>query len=66
MSKKDKDIEKFIKWLKLFYRANKKEKNLILNQILFKDESLYKFLNDLKDIDKNSQEKLYEQLRGQL
>ena len=63
-TKKEKAIEGFIKWLKLFYKSNEKEKNLILVKLYGENEALYKFVNDLKDINKEEQERLYEQLRG--
>ncbi len=63
---KNKAIEDFIKWLKLFYKSNDKEKNLILIKLAGENEALYKFVNDLKDIGENDQNRLYEQLRGNL
>lgn len=62
--KKNKAIEDFIKWLKLFYKSNEKEKNLILIKLKGENEALYKFVNDLKDIGECDQKRLYEQLRG--
>lgn len=64
--KKNKAIEDFIKWLKLFYKSNDKEKNLILIKLAGENEALYKFVNDLKDLGENDQNRLYEQLRGNL
>ena len=62
--KKNKAIEDFIKWLKLFYKSNEKEKNLILLKLASENEALYKFVYDIKDIGEYDQERLYNQLRG--
>lgn len=61
---KEKEIENFIKWLKLFYKSNDKEKNLILLKLASENEALYKFVYDIKDIGEYDQNRLYEQLRG--
>lgn len=64
--KVEKEIEAFIKWLKHFFKSNTKEKELILTKIAFENEDLYIFLNNIKSINKQEQEVLYEQLRGNL
>lgn len=63
-NKKDKYIEDFVKWLKLFYKSNDKEKNLILLKLAKENEPLYRFVYDLRDIGEYDQNRLYEQLRG--
>lgn len=64
LKKQEKEIEDFIKWLKLFYKSSEKEKNAILLDLARRNEAMYKFVNDLKDIGEYDQERLYNQLRG--
>ncbi len=63
LTKEQKEIEGFISWLKIFYKSKEKDKNLILLELIKKDFNLYKWLNSIKDINKEAQERLYEQLR---
>ena len=61
---KEKEIENLIEWLKLFYKSNEKEKNLILLKIARQNEALWVFIDKVKNFNKEQQERLYEQLRG--
>lgn len=61
---KENAIEDFIKWLKLFYKSNDKEKNMILLKLHKENEAMYNFVNELRDIGEYDQERLYNQLRG--
>lgn len=65
LKKQNKEIEDFIKWLKMFYSSSEKDKQAILLTLAGKNEALFKFVNDLKDIGEYDQERLYAQLRGQ-
>lgn len=65
LKKQNKEIEDFIKWLKMFYSSSEKDKQAILLTLAGKNEALFKFVNDLKDIGEYDQERLYTQLRGQ-
>lgn len=64
LKKQNREIEDFIKWLKLFYKASEKEKQAILLQLAGKNKDLYKFMDKVKDIGEREQERLYIQLRG--
>ena len=65
LKKQNKEIEDFIKWLKIFYSSSEKDKQAILLTLAGKNEAVFKFVNDLKDIGEYDQERLYCQLRGQ-
>ena len=64
LKKQEREIEDFIKWLKMFYKSSEKEKNAILLDLARRNEAMYKFVHDLKDIGEYDQERLYNQLRG--
>ena len=61
---KEEEIENLIEWLKLFYKSKEQEKNLILLKLARENESLWKWINGVKNYKKEEQERLYEQLRG--
>lgn len=63
LTKEQKNIEGLISWLKLFYKSNEKDKELILLNLIKKDIKLFEWLNQLRDIGEYDQERLYEQLR---
>lgn len=63
LTKEQKSIEGLISWLKLFYKSNEKDKELILLNLIKKDIKLFEWLNQLRDIGEYDQERLYEQLR---
>ena len=65
LKKQNKEIEDFIKWLKIFYSSSEQDKQAILLTLAGKNEAVFKFVNDLKDIGEYDQERLYCQLRGQ-
>lgn len=65
LKKQNKEIEDFIKWLKMFYSSSEQDKQAILLTLAGKNEALFKFVNDLKDIGEYDQDRLYCQLRGQ-
>ena len=65
LKKQNKEIEDFIKWLKIFYSSSEKDKQAILLTLAGKNKAVFKFVNDLKDIGEYDQERLYCQLRGQ-
>lgn len=64
LKKQNKEIEKFIDWLKLFYKSNEKDKQAIMLTLAGKNRDLYKFMEKVKDIGEREQERLYIQLRG--
>ena len=63
LTKEQKEIEGLISWLKLFYKSNEKDKNLILLKLISKDINLYNWLNPIRDIGEYDQERLYSQIR---
>lgn len=63
LTREQKDIEGLISWLKLFYKSNEKDKNLILLDLINKNRKLFNWLNQLRDIGEYDQQRLYEQLR---
>jgi len=63
LTREQKDIEGLISWLKLFYKSNEKDKNLIMLDLIKKNIKLYEWLNQIKDIGEYDQERLYKQLR---
>ena len=60
----EKELENLIEWLKLFYKSNEKEKNLILVKLHKENLGLYKFIDKVRNYNKEEQERLYEQIRG--
>lgn len=64
LKKQNREIEDFIKWLKMFYKANDKEKEAIMFTLAGKNKDLFKFMTEVKDIGEYDQERLYMQLRG--
>ena len=46
LKKQNKEIEEFIKWLKIFYSSSEKDKQAILLTLAGKNEALFKFVND--------------------
>lgn len=63
LTREQKDIEGLISWLKLFYKSNEKDKNLIMLDLIKKDMKLFEWLNQIRDIGEYDQERLYKQLR---
>lgn len=64
LKKQSKEIEDFIKWLKLFYKGSEKDKQAIMFELARTNEPLFNFMQKVKDIGEREQERLYMQLRG--
>lgn len=64
MSRIDKDMEELISWLKSYFKANDKEKFLIELKICQTNPKMFKWLNSIKKYNKEQQEELYKNLRG--